>query len=94
MKEVGEAVRENISALDPTKQIVLLGIANWTTVKNSHLLERKVGLLERKVVERDCILRFGSQPVLRIPYGLVVRILAFHAGGPGSIPGVGRFFKS
>ncbi len=27
-----------------------------------------------------------------IPYGLVVRILAFHAGGPGSIPGVGRFF--
>jgi hypothetical protein len=46
MKEVGEAVRENISALDPTKQIVLLGIANWTTVKNSHLLERKVGLKE------------------------------------------------
>ena len=26
----------------------------------------------------------------RIPYGLVVRILAFHAGGPGSIPGVGK----
>ncbi len=25
-----------------------------------------------------------------IPYGLVVRILAFHAGGPGSIPGVGN----
>ena len=30
----------------------------------------------------------------RIPYGLVVRILAFHAGGPGSIPGVGKFFYS
>ncbi len=30
---------------------------------------------------------------VRIPYGLVVRILAFHAGGPGSIPGVGRFFE-
>ena len=29
----------------------------------------------------------------RVPYGLVVRILAFHAGGPGSIPGVGRFFS-
>ena len=28
----------------------------------------------------------------RIPYGLVVRILAFHAGGPGSIPGVGKFY--
>jgi hypothetical protein len=24
-----------------------------------------------------------------VPYGLVVRIPAFHAGGPGSIPGVG-----
>ena len=24
-----------------------------------------------------------------VPYGLVVRILAFHVGGPGSIPGVG-----
>ena len=29
-------------------------------------------------------------PVL--PYGLVVRIPAFHAGGPGSIPGVGTCF--
>ena len=27
-----------------------------------------------------------------IPYGLVVRIPAFHAGGPGSIPGVGANF--
>lgn len=26
------------------------------------------------------------------PYGLVVRIPAFHAGGPGSIPGVGAYF--
>ena len=25
----------------------------------------------------------------QVPYGLVVRIPAFHAGGPGSIPGVG-----
>jgi hypothetical protein len=29
---------------------------------------------------------------LQVPYGLVVRIPAFHAGGPGSIPGVGRLF--
>lgn len=28
-------------------------------------------------------------PPPSIPYGLVVRIPAFHAGGPGSIPGVG-----
>ena len=27
-----------------------------------------------------------------IPYGLVVRIPAFHAGGPGSIPGVGALY--
>ena len=27
-----------------------------------------------------------------LPYGLVVRIPAFHAGGPGSIPGVGTCF--
>ena len=28
-------------------------------------------------------------PSPSVPYGLVVRIPAFHAGGPGSIPGVG-----
>jgi hypothetical protein len=28
-KDVGEAVRDNITALDPNKNIVLLGIANW-----------------------------------------------------------------
>ena len=28
-----------------------------------------------------------------VPYGLVVRIPAFHAGGPGSIPGVGGVLK-
>jgi hypothetical protein len=28
----------------------------------------------------------------QIPYGLVVRIPASHAGGPGSIPGVGDLF--
>lgn len=29
-----------------------------------------------------------------LPYGLVVRIPAFHAGGPGSIPGVGTHVLS
>ena len=29
-----------------------------------------------------------------LPYGLVVRIPAFHAGGPGSIPGVGTHIFS
>ena len=29
---------------------------------------------------------------LIFPYGLVVRIPAFHVGGPGSIPGVGTQF--
>ena len=36
--------------------------------------------------------RRNNSSLNRVPYGLVVRILAFHAGGPGSIPGVGRFF--
>ena len=27
-----------------------------------------------------------------IPHGLAVRISGFHPGGPGSTPGVGRFF--
>ena len=26
-----------------------------------------------------------------VPHGLVVRIPAFHVGGPGSIPGVGTY---
>ena len=30
--------------------------------------------------------------VPNFPYGLVVRIPAFHAGGPGSIPGVGESY--
>lgn len=33
-----------------------------------------------KKLQLDCLV---------VPYGLVVRIPAFHAGGPGSIPGVG-----
>ena len=36
---------------------------------------------------------YHLRSIHRIPYGLVVRILAFHAGGPGSIPGVGKFFN-
>ncbi|GIY52197.1 hypothetical protein CEXT_184811 [Caerostris extrusa] len=29
---------------------------------------------------------------LQLPCGLVVRIPGFHPGGPGSIPGMGRWF--
>ena len=29
-----------------------------------------------------------------LPYGLVARISGFHPEGPGSIPGMGNFFKS
>ena len=35
------------------------------------------------------ILQLWYMVVYEVPYGLVVRIPAFHAGGPGSIPGVG-----
>ena len=34
----------------------------------------------------------GPRQRAAVPYGLVVRIPAFHAGGPGSIPGVGGAF--
>ena len=49
-------------------------------------------LCKRKADQRIeiCIDLKGWEDIL--PYGLVVRILAFHAGGPGSIPGVGNFF--
>ncbi len=33
--------------------------------------------------------RVDDSNIVYLPYGLVVRIPAFHAGGPGSIPGVG-----
>ena len=42
MKDVGQTVRENVSTLDSKKQIVLLGIANWTSIRNTHCLEREV----------------------------------------------------
>jgi hypothetical protein len=42
MKDLGQAVRENVSTLDSKKQIVLLGIANWSTIRNTHCLERDV----------------------------------------------------
>ena len=34
-----------------------------------------------------------SAPTYVIPCGLVVRISGFHPGGPGSIPGMGTFFR-
>ncbi len=34
----------------------------------------------------------SSQAPPEIPHGLVVRIPAFHVGGPGSIPGMGTLF--
>ncbi len=33
-----------------------------------------------------------SEIVLIIPRGLTVRIAGFHPAGPGSTPGVGKFF--
>ena len=43
MKNIGEAVKETISTLDPNKKMVLLGITNWTTIKNNHKLIKQVG---------------------------------------------------
>ena len=38
MKIVGEGVTEIASTIDPNKNVVLLGIANFTTVRNNELL--------------------------------------------------------
>ena len=41
MKEVGKAAQD-VTTLDPKKKITLIGIANWSTVTNSHLLTQIV----------------------------------------------------
>lgn len=41
MKVIGEAFRESTIRLGDRRKLVLLGIANWTTIKNNHLLIRK-----------------------------------------------------
>lgn len=42
MKIIGEAFRESTIRLGDRKKLVLLGISNWTTIRNNHLLARKV----------------------------------------------------
>jgi hypothetical protein len=42
MKLIGEGVGEVASTLDPDQNIVLLGIANWCTIRNNHLLKDDV----------------------------------------------------
>ena len=48
MKIIGEGVKDY--TLDPKKNLVLLGIANWTTIRNNHLLlinnEKKLKYIE------------------------------------------------
>jgi fibrillarin-like rRNA methylase len=44
MKHVGEAISS--ASLDPDKKIVVLGIANWTTVSNNQdLIKKNVQIL-------------------------------------------------
>ncbi len=44
MKLVGEAISS--ASLDPDKKIVVLGIANWTTVsKNQELIKKNVQII-------------------------------------------------
>lgn len=42
MKLIGEAANEMAFTLDPNKKFILLGIANWSTITNNHLLTRFV----------------------------------------------------
>ena len=45
------------------------------------------------ILEYDICYKYLSiVSVQHVPHGLGVRIPAFHAGGPGSIPGVGASF--
>lgn len=39
MKHVGEAIKK--FSIDPNNRIVLLGIANWCTIADNHLLIKK-----------------------------------------------------
>ncbi|RNA22376.1 transient receptor potential cation channel subfamily M member 2-like isoform X1 [Brachionus plicatilis] len=41
MKIIGEAFKESAIRLKNRRKLILLGIANWTTIKNNHLLTRK-----------------------------------------------------
>jgi hypothetical protein len=38
MRIIGEGVNEMATAVDPEKKITLLGITNWTTITNFHML--------------------------------------------------------
>lgn len=41
MKIIGEAFKNSVNHLENGKKLILLGIANWTTIKNNHLLIKK-----------------------------------------------------
>lgn len=42
MKIIGEAYKETTTRLGQNKKIALLGITNWATIRNKHLLLRTV----------------------------------------------------
>jgi hypothetical protein len=50
MKYVGEAVKKDIRSLNQEEKLVVLGIANWTTVaKKNELIIDQVRDLEKKI---------------------------------------------
>lgn len=62
-------------------------------LRSNFLVERNLTRsVLRWIKEWQKIGSFLIPVLLDLPYGLVVRIPAFHAGGPGSIPGVGTHF--
>jgi transient receptor potential cation channel subfamily M protein 2 len=42
MKHMGESASEMEYTLDPNRKLILLGIANWSTIRNNHLLTKNV----------------------------------------------------
>ena len=45
MRVVGEVIKNDILALDPKKKIPLIGITNWSTITNNHLLINVIFLI-------------------------------------------------
>ncbi len=68
----------------------------WKTVfrKIDRLISFEVTILREQSIHHigvDSCGKFATH-IVTIPHGLVARILGFHPGGPGSIPGAGVFF--
>ena len=63
----------------------------WATLKKFNRTQK--ALIIKENFDKSDYIKTMNILVLDFPGGLVVRIPAFHCGGPGSIPGQGRSCK-